>query len=352
MGRDLSAQFPDILRRQDAETERLRDQILPDLFWNRDLLDSCTDHRALILGQVSFGTMVSDLLQQFGVKPDAVIGYSLGETAGLFALRAWTDRDEMLRRLLASELFTTELAGPCRAARRAWNLPDSEEVDWLAGVVACPAEIVRQNLANRKRVALLIVNTPNEAVIGGQRSAVMALIEHLRCPFVPLSGVSTVHCSLAQQVESEYYDLHLLPTTPPPGVRFYSAARASAYELTRESAAESILAQAIHGHDFPALIEQAYRDGVRIFVEIGPGNACTRMIGQILQGRPHLARSASVAGQDGVSTFLRLLASLIAERVPVDLSKLYGTKPNEWPGTAATLSRMGQSAGGRPSYQS
>jgi acyl transferase domain-containing protein/3-hydroxymyristoyl/3-hydroxydecanoyl-(acyl carrier protein) dehydratase len=324
MGRDLAAHFPEILRRQDAESERLRDQILPDLFWNRSSLDSFTDHRAFILGQVSFGTIVSDLLKHFGVRPDAVIGYSLGETAGLFALRAWSARDEMLRRMVASDLFTTELAGPCRAARRAWHLPDSEDVDWLAGVVACPAQIVRQSLTDRKRVALLIVNTPNEAVVGGQRSAVMGLVEHLRCPFFPLTGVSTVHCSIAKQVESEYYDLHLLPTTSPPGVRFYSAARASIYDVTRESAAESILAQALHGHDFPAVIEQAYRDGVRTFVEIGPGNACTRMIGQILQGRPHFARSASVAGKDGVDTFLRLLSALIDEGVPVDLTALHG----------------------------
>jgi 3-hydroxymyristoyl/3-hydroxydecanoyl-(acyl carrier protein) dehydratase/malonyl CoA-acyl carrier protein transacylase len=322
MGRDLAAHFPEILRRQDAESERLRDQILPDLFWNRSSLDSFTDHRALILGQVSFGTIVSDLLEHFGVRPDAVIGYSLGETAGLFALRAWSARDEMLRRMLASDLFTTELAGPCRAARRAWHLPDSEDVDWLAGVVACPAQIVRQSLTDRKRVALLIVNTPNEAVVGGQRSAVMALVEQLRCPFFPLTGVSTVHCSIAKQVESEYYDLHLLPTTSPPGVRFYSAARAASYDVIRESAADSILAQALHGHDFPALIEQAYRDGVRTFVEIGPGNVCTRMIGQILQDRPHFARSASVAGQDGVTTLLRLLAGLRDYGVPVDLRPL------------------------------
>ena len=72
------------------------------------------------------------------------------------------------------------------------------------------------------------------------------------------------------------------------------------------------------------MIERAYQDGVRVFVEIGPGSSCTRMIGQILAGRPHLARSACVAGQDPLGTILRLLASLIAERVPVDLSPLYG----------------------------
>ena len=30
-------------------------------------------------------------------------------------------------------------------------------------------------------------------------------------------------------------------------------------------------AQALHGIDFPAVIEHAYRDGVRVFLEMGPG---------------------------------------------------------------------------------
>ncbi len=83
------------------------------------------------------------------------------------------------------------------------------------------------------------------------------------------------------------------------------------------------MAQALDTVDFPAVIESAYRDGVRLFLEMGPGASCTRMIDAILGDRPHRARSACVAGADGVSLVLRLLAQLIAERVPVDLSPLY-----------------------------
>src|SRR6185369_12077279 len=70
-------------------------------------------------------------------------------------------------------------------------------------------------------------------------------------------------------------------------------------------------------------IESAYRDGVRLFLELGPGASCSRMIGRILGDRPHLARSACFAGQDQISVVLKMMANLIAERVPVDLSPLY-----------------------------
>ena len=147
-----------------------------------------------------------------------MIGYSLGESAGLFALAAWTERDEMLRRLDASPLFRTELAGPCDAARRAWGLAAGEPVDWVAGIVACPAETVRSALDGRSRVYLLIVNTPGEIVIGGDRTAVERLVGDLGCLFVPLPLVSTVHCAVAAAVEAAYRELHLLATTPPPGI--------------------------------------------------------------------------------------------------------------------------------------
>ena len=107
-------------------------------------------------------------------------------------------------------------------------------------------------------------------------------------------------------------------------IDFYSAAWGRTYELTRESAAEAIVAQAVSTIDFPRVVEQAYADGVRVFVEIGPGSTCTRMIDEILEDRPHLAESATPVTANPVQTFLELLAMLIAERVHVDLSHLYG----------------------------
>ena len=249
---------------------------------------------------------------------------------GLFALRAWTDRDEMLRRMNASTLFVGDLAGPCHAARRAWKLPKGSCIEWVIGVVSCPAERVRAALQGKEHVYLLIANTPGETVVGGERSAVQKLVQELGCRFLPLPGVTIVHCEVLREVAPAYRDLHLLPTTPPAGVRFYSGASGKTYELTRDRAADAILAQASQGFDFPALIEQAYADGIRVFLEMGPGSSCTRMIGQVLGYRPHLARSGCAAGQDGVSAVLRLLGHLIAERIPVDLGKLYG------PDTSAT----------------
>ncbi len=335
MGIELGTQWPEILRALDAENGYLKQQFVPGHYapWNftwregwRERAESelLVDFKSMIFGSVAHGAAISDLVRSFGVEPKAVIGYSLGETAGLFALRAWTSRDEMLRRMNESSLFVSDLAGPCDAARQFWNLPTDERVDWVLGVIDRPADSVRRALKGMERAALLIVNAPVECVVGGYKKAVDSLVEGLGCVFLPLQGVSTVHFPAAKLVEQKYRDLHLQPTTPPLGVRFYSGVLGKAYEVTRESAADSITAQAVKGFDFSALIKQAYEDGSRVFVELGPQASCARMIAKILGPLPHAAKSACVRGQDQASTILRLLAFLIAERVPVDLGALYG----------------------------
>jgi PfaB family protein len=335
MGTGLWPHWPEIPRSQDSENERLKSQFVPEMYapwrlgwegdWETETLARIgEDHRTLIFGHVSHAVAVSDLLRSFGLKPDASIGYSLGETCGLFAARAWRQRDEMLNRMHDSKLFVTELAGPCEAAKRAWGLAAHEAVDWALGVVDRPEKLVRAAVDKAEKVFLLIVNTPKECVVGGARHAVKKLAEGLGATFLPIDGVTTVHCRIAKEVEKEYRDLHLLETTPPQGLKFYSGAWARSYEVDRESAANAVVAQAVDGIDFTALIERAYGDGVRLFVETGPRHTCSRMISRILDGRPHLARSACVRDQDPVSTVLHLVAALSAERAPVDLDALYG----------------------------
>jgi len=333
MGREIGVQWPEILRNMDAETLQLKTQIIPQCFvpqgvtwepgWEKKAHETIiSDPLHMIFGQVVHGGVIANLLKHFKLTPSAVIGYSLGESAGLFAMGAWPDRGVMLKRMLATNLFHTELAGPCNAARKVWNVPAGEAVNWCAATVNRPAEAVKNALFSSTN--LLIVNTPDECVIGGRRPDVEAAINKLGCEAVFLEGVVTVHCEAAVPVKDAYRSLHLFPTQPPEGIRFYSCAFAKAYPLNSESAADSILTQALSGFDFTATIKQAYQDGVRIFVEMGPHSSCTRMIRRILDKKPHLAVSASVRGEDDYVSVLHLFGALIAERVPVDMDSLYG----------------------------
>ncbi|HTN03373.1 MAG TPA: hypothetical protein VL132_15905, partial [Planctomycetaceae bacterium] len=185
---------------------------------------------------------------------------------------------------------------------------------------------MRSALSGLERAYLLIVNTPEQCVVGGERTQVDELIRRLGATFVPLATPSTVHCPVLRQVEPAYRELHRMRTTPPAGVRFYSTAWGRAYELNHESAAEAIVAQAVDTIDFPAVIRQAHADGVRQFMEIGPGASCTRMIEAILPETPVWSGAVCPATSDPLGVFLNVLGQLMVEGVPVDLSPLYGPR--------------------------
>jgi PfaB family protein len=335
MGRGVGVLWPEILRQMDAVTHQLKCQLIPDCYvpwrtswepgWEKAAHDKIISNPLhMIFGQVVYGGVMANLIRSFGITPHAAIGYSLGESAALFAMGAWPDRDNMLKRMLDTDLFSTELAGPCHAARKAWGIPMDEDINWCAAVVNRPAERVRTVIGKWSFAKLLIVNTPDQCVIGGRQNHVKAAIEELGCEAVFLEGVVTVHCDAAAPVADAYKELHMFPTTPPKDVRFYSCALARSYTPTDESAATSILDQAISGFNFTTLIEQAYQDGVRIFLEMGPHASCTGMINRIFDKKPHLAVSACFRGEDDHLSVLKFLGTLFAERVGVDLEKLYG----------------------------
>ena len=118
-------------------------------------------------------------------------------------------------------------------------------------------------------------------------------------------------------VERAYHDLHLLPTTPPPGRPVLQRARAAS--RTRSTASRPPTRSSptpSTGSTSRRVVRRAYEDGVRAFVEVGPGGSCTRMIGEILEGRPHLAVAACPGEREPVAAFLAVLGPAGRRAVP------------------------------------
>lgn len=327
MGQDLSGVFPQVLEKLHNENKRLASQFADGYFWQEHHSNKLK-HKDVIFGQVWLGTFISDVVSSFDVKADAIIGYSLGETAGLFSTRTWTARDEMLERIEQSKLFTEQLAGSCLAAKKTWNI--EHEIDWEVGVVVCFASKLKAAIKQLERVYILIINTQDECVIGGDKTQLCKLVKELNVPFHPLPYITTVHCDVVKPVAKEYRDLHLFDTTPPKNILFYSGFYAKTYKVDRDTAADSIVKQALNSFDYTKVIKNAYSDGVRLFIELGPGSSCTRMIDKILGGKPHYAKSLCVKEQSGVDNLLQILARIFVEGGAVNFSifREQNTKPD------------------------
>lgn len=349
MGRELALYFPEIALALDEIRGNFGSMIQAPWIvpyrsrwnagWEQEANDQISSdlHRA-IFGQIMVASLASDILRSLGVEPQAAIGYSLGESASLVALRSWTDGDGMYHAMESSTLFREDLGGPCTAARIAFGIPDDQEWHWTVVLLAHPVDVVRPLLSDYSDVALMIVNTDNECVVGGGDQSIKALAERLGGKNFFLEGIPAVHCKVVEPVREAYRDLHLTETVAPPGIRFYSAYRAESYIPTRERAALAIEEQGLYGLDFTKVIRRAYKDGVRYFVEMGPGRSCSRMTSQILKSEPHLTRAINAKTESEYGGLLKLLGQLYSERLPgLKISRLYGPE-NPLSRTAAPAS--------------
>jgi PfaB family protein len=334
MGRAMGALFPEILDAIEEKGASLHKQVQPALYypqrlnweagWQKQAMDKITSHaHNMIYGQVFFGNLMTRVAEKFNLRPQAGIGHSLGETASLFSLGVWNDPKEMLNRMEASDLFTRKLAGDFTAAAKVWNLPAGETPQWSVATVNRSRGEVEAELKHHDRLYLLIVNTPNETVIGGSRDQVEAFIKNTGCGAMFLDGVVTVHCPVAEPCKQEYLDLHRFECTPPRDIDFYSCSRAQRYLPETEATARSILDQALTGFDYVKLINQAWEDGIRVFVEMGPGSSCTRAVKKILKDKEHLVLSLSETSGNDHGVLLKGLATLATHGLDPDLTPLY-----------------------------
>ncbi len=256
-----------------------------------------------------------------GLRPQAAIGYSSGESNSLFSLGAWRDVDAMRQQARDSALFTRNLAGEFTTVTDQWG----PQAQWQMWSVLAPRTEVEARIKDDPRIELAIIHSDADVVIGGDAAAltpVLGAIGRSRCQALDYN--MCVHVPQLQPVADAYLQLHRRDVYPVPGVRFYSGGRPDAYVPEQEACAQAILSQALNCLDVPAMIEQAWADGVRVFVEHGPGGSCARWISDVL-GPQRRAQAAIVSfdrkGQ-GAWGAVEAAAALLAAGVPVRLEAL------------------------------
>lgn len=262
-----------------------------------------------------------------GLRPEAAIGVSSGETNALYAMGAWQSIDALREALHKDRMYSHVLAGRFDVLT-AWGA----EAAWDNWRVLAPVDRIREALADEPRAHLTLLYTPDDACIGGSPNACLRIVEKIgkeRCRKLGYDLV--IHAPELEPAREAWLRVHSQPTTPPEGVRFYTHATLDSYIPTMETAAQHLLTQALTTVDFPALINKAYADGVRVFIEHGPRQGCTRWISTILKGRPHLAAALDVDPHTSLPTAIDAAVRLFAAGLPVDLPRLIESLPGATP---------------------
>lgn len=275
--------------------------------------------------------------EHLGLRMDAVLGVSSGETSGLIAAGIWRDEDGMMQRILDAGMYGHYLSGRFDAARQAWGLPEGAAVDWRNWLILAPPDTVAAACEAEPRVYLTIINSPDDCVIGGDAAACERVLERLgRWRAVPLGHDLVVHCPAVEPVAELWRELHDEPVGEAPGAAIYGNAWNASYTPTRARCAEGSMSQALTTIDFPATVLQAWEDGCRVFVENGPRSALTTAIHRILGEREHLAVSIDGGPGNGIDHLLNSVARLWTFGVPMNEDAFNGEPVMAAPEAAPT----------------
>ncbi|MGK5094211.1 PfaB family protein [Deltaproteobacteria bacterium TL4] len=344
VGRDLFQLFPELHGFAETHTSRLKQMVGDTHLYPRSMsrlsesevnaLNSklISDHAIMMFESgISFSVLYTDIIRKiFGIEPQLTLGYSMGEVTMMYALNAWSKTDEMSEILHTSPVFRTRLAGPMETVREAWNIPadqDPENTFWRCYTLIKPASEISPLVAKEERVFLIFINTPEEVVIAGDQAACLRVIAAADCDHFPVPMGDVMHCELVKPDYEALKNLHLNPVNPPQNIDFYSAVGYAPITIDRENIAHNIAQLYCGPVDFNRLVQQAYEDGARTFIELGPRGSCTSWIGRILKDQEHIAVGIDRKGAGEAISILRALAKLYSHQIPMDLSPLFQQTP-------------------------
>jgi acyl transferase domain-containing protein/NAD(P)H-dependent flavin oxidoreductase YrpB (nitropropane dioxygenase family)/NAD(P)-dependent dehydrogenase (short-subunit alcohol dehydrogenase family) len=256
------------------------------------------------------GLAVARLLDRLGVVPDALGGHSYGEMVALSAAGAF-DAAELIR---LSEQRAEAMAESCPHEPGAMV------------VVAAPAERVAALVGAWPRLVVANDNSPNQVVISGPAREVTEAARWLAeqglasralgvsCGFhSPLMGAAATRFATAL----DKVDIGS------PALTVWSNLTAAAYPDDPAGIRRTLAAQIDNPVRFREQIEAMYDSGIGTFVETGPGQVLTRLVGRILAGRPHHSICVDAPGVHGIEQLLHALASLGVAGVPLLLGPLF-----------------------------
>ena len=294
------------------------------------------DPQAMFEAEMACASLTTEILQKhFKIQPQLAFGYSLGETSmmvaqGVFDAAEFGEGRETFAR---SPLFNGRLSGVQNAVREYWNMPtldveeEAQKQIWAIYVLMAPIEAVAQAVESESKVYVTQINTKEEVVIAGEPAACDRLIKSLACPFFRAPFTHVIHCPPVALEKAELENLHTFSIHQKPLTLYTAASREPALQ-TQQAISGSIAQGLCQTLDFPQLINRVYKDGARVFVEVGAGGSCCRYIEKNLGQRPHVTAALNVRGTHNKAALVKALAKLVSHRVPLELWPLCPPEPN------------------------
>jgi acyl transferase domain-containing protein/NAD(P)H-dependent flavin oxidoreductase YrpB (nitropropane dioxygenase family)/NADP-dependent 3-hydroxy acid dehydrogenase YdfG len=260
------------------------------------------------LGAVTCGLL--RLLSALEIQPDAVAGHSYGEYVALHA----------------AGVFSEDVLWQVSEARGRSILDASTEGD-LGTMVAVGADHdrVAAEVAGFSEVWIANLNTPRQTVVSGTASGIERVAAHLHASGLSVQRLPVgcaFHSPLMEPARERLAKLLEGLDCETPTLPVYSNATGECYPRERREIKAMLVEHLTSTVRFAEEVQAMHRDGVRVFLEVGPRSVLTGMVNQILLGRPGVAVGVDT-DRDGLNSLLNAVGTLWAHGVSMNLDRLF-----------------------------
>lgn len=362
---DLHGYFPELYRELEREGDLAAMLQAEAIYHSAAYAKSAVDVKdaadmslsQLAISGVGASYLFSRLLTRvFNIQPQLALGYSMGEAAMWASLDIWQTPHALINATQNSAIFNQEISGPLLAVRRDWQLSEDAPLVWNSFLVRASRAEINAMLPNFPRVYLAI-EQGDTCILAGCEASCLQLLARLGKRGIASNKVTAMHTAPSQSQHSAiqgFYTLGLKTNACETQVRFISAAQQSAVSIDSRSIAKSIADTFCAPLNFTALINTAYHQGARLFVEVGADRQTSTLIDKIgrqlelgadgtqTQGQPIFAMACNAKGSDTITSLLKCLAQLISHRVPLSLAPLMPQSADK--ATAKTIAPHSASA--------
>lgn len=360
---DLHGYFPELYRELEREGDLTAMLQAEAIYQGRNNTKSAEKDAAdmslsqLAISGVGASYLFSRLLTRvFTIQPQLALGYSMGEAAMWASLDIWQTPHALISATQNSVIFNQEISGSLLAVRRDWQLSEDAPLAWNSFLVRASRAEINALLTDFPRVYLAI-EQGDTCIIAGCEASCLQLLKRLNKRGIASHKVTAMHTPPSQSQHSAiqgFYTLGLKANACETQVRFISAAQQSTVSIDSQSIAKSIADTFCAPLNFTALINAAYQQGARLFVEVGADRQTSTLIDKIgrqlefgadgvqTQEQPILAMACNAKGSDTITSLLKCLAQLISHRVPLSLAPLMPQSADK--ATAKTLAPHSASA--------
>jgi acyl transferase domain-containing protein len=261
------------------------------------------------------------LIEKLGIRADAMVGHSTGEHSALLASRVVevADDEELIRHILGVyEVFDKLNA-----------TSDIPEAVLLAVAGADHAFLEQQVAASDGELYIALDNCIHQVVLCGHEAVIDRLVTVLTpkgaiCQKLPFArAYHTPWFEVFSKPLKQHFDRLRIGKAQ---TALYSCVTAGPYPHDPEEIRALAAVQWSSTVRFRETIEGMHRDGVRLFLEIGPRSNLTGFTDDVLRSKPHAAIPSNVQHRSGIVQLHHMLGQLVAHGLDPKLEHLYARR--------------------------